>query len=280
MEAIKSFKRILLATDGTAEADAAVQAAISLARYGPAQVFVLHVTSPRDGPEVEKLLEQTVDRLTAAAVMATTAAYGANSGRIAEVIGSAASNYKADLVVVGSRGLSDWQSIFQHSVSHQVLSLVDCPVLVVRGDADHNAIGKTRRIMIAVAGGDDVKPATDAAIAVAQAVNVEALVVHVTQALFGAQGFAYVESDEEIGECVDVAVKRLTDAGIPTEKTVIRRGPVARSLLEAAARWNADLIVAGSSRMGDVAGLMLGSVSHQLLHSADVPVLIAGRSRS
>ena len=39
----------------------------------------------------------------------------------------------------------------------------------------------------------------------------------------------------------------------------------------------ADLIVVGSSRMGDIGSLFLGSVSHDLLHMTDRPVLVAER---
>lgn len=284
------FKRILLATDGTPEAEAAVDAAISLARYGPANVCVLHVWNlevrNRHGhwdvethSDAESVVKQTIARLTAAGVMAGSEIDQADNAHVAQAIASVARESKADLVVVGSRGMSDWQSIFQHSVSHKVLSLVDCPVLVVRGDREHNVIGKLRRILVAVAGGDDVQSATDAAIAVAKTVNAQALVVHVAQAIFGAQGFAYVESQDEIERCVESAVQRLNDAGIPTETRVIRAGSVANALIDAAADWNADLIVMGSSRMGDVSSLLVGSVSHKLLHSSDLPVLIGERTR-
>src|SRR5215467_7135659 len=290
MEETHRFKKILLATDGTPEAEAAVDAAISLARFGPANVCVLHVWNlerrEQGGhwhiepySEADALVQGTVDRLADARVIAGKEIYRADHAHVAEAIAAVAKDSRADLVVVGSRGLSDWQSIFKHSVSHQILKLVDCPVLVVRGDRGHSGFGKPRRIMVAVAGGDDVKLATDAAIAVAQTVSAQALVVHVAQALIGVQGFAYVESREEIEQCVESAVKRLTDARIPTERIVIERGPVADELIAAAAAWNADLIVIGSSRMGDVASLIVGSVSHQVLHGADLPVLIAGRTR-
>ena len=58
---------------------------------------------------------------------------------------------------------------------------------------------------------------------------------------------------------------------------VAHRGPVAKAVADIATDWNADLIVAGSSRMGDIGSLILGSVSHDLLHMTDRPVLIAGR---
>ena len=291
MEKTIRFKRILLATDGTPDAESAVDAAISLARFGPANVCVLHVWNlqVRDHEghwdletyaEAQRLVQRTVERLTNAGVMAGNEIYTADHAHVAQAIATVAKDSNADLIVIGSRGLSDWQSIFQHSVSHQVLALVDCPVLVVRGDSDHSAVGKPRRILVAVAGGDDIKPATDAAIAIAQTVIVRAMVVHVTQALFGPQGFAYVETPEEIKECLDRAVDRLTDAGIPAERMEIDSGPVAAAIIAAAANWNADLIVSGSSRMRDVASLLVGSVSHRLLHDADLPVLIAERARN
>ena len=54
-------------------------------------------------------------------------------------------------------------------------------------------------------------------------------------------------------------------------------GPVAKAVAETAKDWNADLIVIGSSRMRDIASLFLGSVSHDLLHMTDRPVLVAER---
>jgi len=274
-----TFKKILLATDGTPEAAAAVDATISLARYGPAHVCVLHVSNQEPTPEEERLVQDTVDRLTNASVMAGKEVHRADHQNVAGVIAMVARESAADLVVVGSRGLSDWKSMLHHSVSHEVLALLDCPVLVVRGDRGHNAIGKMRRILVAVAGGDDVKPATDAAIAVAATVPAEAMVVHVAQAFFGPEGVAFIESSEAIDDCVEDAVRRLREARIPAEGRVLKAGPVATSIIEAATQWNADLIVVGSSRMRDLASLLLGSVSHQLLHNAELPVLIGERAR-
>ena len=274
-----TFKKILLATDGTPEAAAAVDATISLARYGPAHVCVLHASSQEPTPEQERLVQDTVDRLTNASVMAGKEVYRADHQNVARVVATIAQESGADLVVVGSRGLSDWQSLRHHSVSHEILALLDCPVLVVRGDRGHSAIGKMRRILVAVAGGDDVKPATDAAIAVAATVPAQALVLHVAQAFFGPEGFAYIESPEAIDECVGDAVRRLAEARIPAEWRVLKAGPVATSIIETATQWNADLIVVGSSRMRDLASLVLGSVSHELLHSAEMPVLVGERPR-
>jgi nucleotide-binding universal stress UspA family protein len=287
MEHELGFKKILLATDGSTQAGAAVDATIKLARYTAATVRVFHVWNlevhHRHGfwdvearSQAERLVQETVDRLTIAGVMAEKEIYTADTAHVAAAIANTARQFGADLVVIGSRGLSDWQSIFQHSVSHQVLAAVDCPVLVVRSEP-HRSFGYKRRLLVAVAGGDDVKPAVKAAIAIGQPIDSMVMVVHVAQSIIGVQGFAYVESDEEIKASIDVASAELRDAGLRVESTVLESGPVAKGIVEIAAAWDADLIVVGSSRMGDVASLVLGSVSHQLLRSSQVPVLVAER---
>jgi nucleotide-binding universal stress UspA family protein len=290
MEHEKGFKRILLATDGSLQADAAVDASVRLARFTDAVVRVLHVWNidldDRTGfwgvethTEAKRLVNDCVSRLTKAGVMAEMELYQGDGTHVAPAIATVARQFEADLVVIGSRGLTDWQAIFQHSVSHQVLAALDCPVLVVRS-GKHVGIGHTQKILLAVAGGDDVAPAVRAAISVWKSDQPTVLVVHVAQAMIGAQGFAYVESEEEIKATLAAAISQLHDSGIPVESMVLPSGPVASRLVEVATSWNADLIVVGSSRMGDVTGLLLGSVSHQLMHESEVPVLIAERVRS
>jgi nucleotide-binding universal stress UspA family protein len=290
MDTSRGFSRILLATDGSEQAAAAVDATIELARFSSATVRVIHIWNldvlQRDGHwevedrrEARDLVNATVDRLTSAGLVAEGEVFRADSGHVATSIATVAREFSADLVVLGSRGLSDWQSMFRHSVSHKVLSVVDCPVLVVRGRPAGSA-AKVHRILLAVAGGEDVAAAVKAAVGAASARVSTVMVVHVDQAIFGAQGFAYVESDEEIRDTMAAAIGLLRASGIEAEGLVARSGPVAKAIAEIATNWNADVIVVNSSRMGDLASMLVGSVSHDLLHISDRPVLIAERKRS
>jgi len=54
----------------------------------------------------------------------------------------------------------------------------------------------------------------------------------------------------------------------------LESGKPASKILEVAKTWPADLIVIGSHGRGKVGGLVLGSVSQEVLHHAPCPVLV------
>jgi nucleotide-binding universal stress UspA family protein len=282
-----SFRRILLATDGSNQAEAAGRVATALAESSRAVVRVVHVWNlevhHRHGiwdvemrSEAEKLISGAVERLRALGVAADGCLARADENHVGAAIAEAAREFDADLVVVGSRGLSDWRSMFEHSVSHQVLGGVDCPVLLVR-EAGSSILHEPSRVLLALAGGNDVAPGVRAAIAAAATPGSRVLVTHVAQTFFGAHGSAYVESDEEIQNTLESAASMLKDVGIATETRLAPSGPVAHAIATIAWQWQADIIVTGSSRMTDLASIIFGSVTHDLLRATRTPVLVAER---
>ena len=116
-----------------------------------------------------------------------------------------------------------------------------------------------------------------AAEALAAAPGSKVVVLHVAQAIVGVQGFSYVETDEEIEATVARACAMLRDGGLSPESIIAEPGAVANVVAETAAQTGADIIVIGSSRMGDLASMLFGSVTHELLRATDRPVLVAGR---
>jgi nucleotide-binding universal stress UspA family protein len=286
MNTAKRFERILLATDGSEASRAAVDATIAIAKSPTAKVRVAHAWSlevhHRHGfwdvevrSEALKLVDTTVERLLHAGVIAEREIVRADTNHVAAAIAFAARDFQADLVVIGSRGLSDWLSLTEHSVGHHLLCTVDCPVVIVRALPAGSPM-KTSKILLAIAGGDDLGPGVQAAAAVAQQ-EASVMVVHVAQALLGLRGFAYVEPDEEIRATMTRACGHFIDAGMKVQGMVAHQGPVAKVVAEIAEDWNADLIVIGSSRLRDIGSLFLGSTSHDLLHMIDRPALIAER---
>jgi nucleotide-binding universal stress UspA family protein len=73
--------------------------------------------------------------------------------------------------------------------------------------------------------------------------------------------------------------QRATDAGLVAQPRIARRhGAIAAAILTVAAEVDADVVVLGTRGLGGVKSLMLGSVSHAVLHHADRAVLVVPSS--
>jgi nucleotide-binding universal stress UspA family protein len=55
-----------------------------------------------------------------------------STGSVAPAILDAAKTFDAKLIVLGTRGLSDFAGLLLGSVAHKVIHHAECPVLVVR----------------------------------------------------------------------------------------------------------------------------------------------------
>jgi len=84
------------------------------------------------------------------------------------------------------------------------------------------------------------------------------------------------ESMDEASAAVAAAVDKLTAVGIKAHGDVGTTlfGYAARSIVDDAKEHDVDVIVMGSRGRGDLAGLILGSTTHKVIHLADRPVLI------
>jgi nucleotide-binding universal stress UspA family protein len=75
---------------------------------------------------------------------------------------------------------------------------------------------------------------------------------------------------------IDEAVKQLPDG--MTAATRLVDAPAAEAILNEAGVGGHDLIALGSRGRGDVGSVFLGSVSHRVLHSSHIPVLVVTAS--
>jgi nucleotide-binding universal stress UspA family protein len=74
-------------------------------------------------------------------------------------------------------------------------------------------------------------------------------------------------------EVADEAAQRLQEAGVDIIVEILE-GPPADAILRVVSVRQPDLIVMGSRGHGEVASLLLGSVSHRVLAHTHVPVLV------
>jgi nucleotide-binding universal stress UspA family protein len=134
------------------------------------------------------------------------------------------------------------------------------------------------RILLAV----DHSEASDRAVAAARDLAVlskgEVWVLHLREREMGAKTGALVtdETNADANAAVAASVEMLTQAGVKAHGEVRNTifGYAAREIVIDAREVDADVIVMGSRGRGDIAGLLLGSTAHKVIHLSDRPVLV------
>jgi nucleotide-binding universal stress UspA family protein len=141
--------KMLLATEGSEEAELATRAAIELAKCTGSELHVVYVEplpdfmkngddTPGYDRELYEMIEEkareTLRKLTWRVKVAGGAVDEAHlrMGGVAEEIVKLADELDAGLVIVGSRGLGRIRRTLAGSVSESVFRHAHCPVMVVR----------------------------------------------------------------------------------------------------------------------------------------------------
>jgi nucleotide-binding universal stress UspA family protein len=134
------------------------------------------------------------------------------------------------------------------------------------------------RILVAV----DHSEISDRAVVAARDLAVlskgEVGVLHLRERETGAKTGALVidETTDAANAAVAAAVDVLAQAGVKAHGEVRNTifGYAAREIINDAEEVNADVIVMGSRGRGDLAGLLLGSIAHKVIHLSERPVLV------
>ena len=136
------FERIVVAVDGSPQSSKTIPVAVDMAqRYGSA-VTVVHVREIEryEGSDVDlgppipadALVGQTVAMFRDAGVDAKGEIRRVRPGETPEKIIDVAKDVRADLIVLGTRGMTELRSLLLGGVANKVVHHATCPVLLVR----------------------------------------------------------------------------------------------------------------------------------------------------
>jgi len=300
--------RILCAVDGSEYAQWGVQALQALAEREPNQVILLHVIDTsalkkakgRNPAALKRALAAMEkagghllrDAERAARVALGQAATGPRTkfrrllarGPLAATIVRQARRLKADLIVMGSRGLSDVKGFLLGSISRRVAAISPCAVLVVKQPTP-----KLVRVILAV---DDSKHSRAAARFLRTRILPESATVTI---LSSAESpvtdlAARYLSEAQLAELTRPVLDRATALvnalrddfikdGYPAV-TEVRMNHVIDTIVKQVEASQADLLVIGSRELTRSERLHLGSVSESLLRHAPCSVLIVRGARA
>ena len=134
------------------------------------------------------------------------------------------------------------------------------------------------RILVAV----DHSEMSDRAVRAARDLAVlskgEVWVLHLREREMGAKtGVLRIdETTEDANAQVAASVEVFAEAGVKAHGEIRNTifGYAAREIIKDAIEVDADVIVMGSRGRGDLAGLLLGSTAHKVIHLSDRPVLV------
>ena len=214
-------------------------------------------------------------------------------GHVAHQVVQAATELKADLVVVGSRGLSGVKRFFLGSVSQQVMTYAPCSVLVAREPQDTSAetietatapYGEGDvpwRLLVA----DDGSPMVQQAIETLALLPLEArteilvltvltLITSYRMDILQTMSASWQEQKQAAQACLERSAQVLRRA-TPHVTVQLREGEdPGQEIVEAAQAFGATLIVMGHRGRSRIERFLMGSVANRVVQHAPCSVWV------
>lgn len=298
------FKKILVPYDGSPHSKTALEWALLLAGMADAELHVIKVFEPLgqnggvkfDYAFREQLAEhyaeiEQEDLKMLEAVKSYCQQRGCHrvqikalKGHVASMILDYAGQNGMDLLVSGTKGYGVLREMLVGSVTSSVVSLSQIPVLVVKA---HTAPGKLKKMLVAYDDSPFAKAALDTATDLALAAAAKISVVKVNDP----RDFLLLSSWSEAGSAMklkakldelDAADQKLLDGakaiaakkGMSVATELLDGLNVADVILRRAEETDADIVVAGTLGHGVLGGLLVGSVTRNLVSLSKIPVLV------
>ncbi len=284
--------KILLAVDGSDHSYDAVRAVECLTPAHPLTVvYALNLPRmayPTLGPNLDKELSMTVEEAMkeeAESVVNRAASllpphHGTTEKRIvegkpAEAILAAADDMKADLIVMGARGMGQLREHVIGSVSHRVMSHASCPVFAIKSPIRH-----LQRMLVPIADEEDGQGVVDFLSKNPFRERPEVTVVHVVP---------FSEPIWPVGAMIPEGFRKdmMSYGKEITNKVVEKLGPLgytarglavlgspASAIAQEASASECDLILMRSHARAGISRFLLGSVSHGVVHHTGCSILI------
>jgi len=287
------IKTILVPTDFSEHADKAIETAEILAKPLSAKLHLLHVLHlPVQAvtPEMavvpvgfwqdlrayaERKLDESRVKVEKQGLRCTTEIIEDIPGF---AIAAAAKRANADLIVMGSRGLTGLKHALLGSVAERTVRTAECPVLTVKQDG--GGALKLRKILVPM----DFSQAAHHALEIAKELAKSAGPTHLI--LLHAY-YVPIELEQYLVQQGDLVLERLSESvtkdlekmlttlqneGISSEY-VASRGAPEHLIVEFAKEKHVDLIAMGTHGRRGLTHLLLGSVAERVVRTAECPVM-------
>jgi nucleotide-binding universal stress UspA family protein len=274
------IQKILIAVAGLGKCEQMLKMLMEIPAMQRASITVLHVVTPQVTTELMaeklanggKILAEAIEYLQ---LDPTKVNVRLKQGEPKDIVCQVAQEENADLIIMGSRGLSRIQSILSNSVSQYVFQLTSRPMLLVKDDV---YIKRINRIMV---GYDNSKPAQESLeLALFMLRDIKGSQLILTQVKASQKAADIVgnpEQDPIFAPAISAAKKQAV-----AYKCVVTAGDPGKELCRVAEELNADLVMIGSpdrrpsiaKNLPDLDRLLGNSISDYVRVRATCPLLL------
>lgn len=272
-----TIRQILTPVDFSETSQEALDHAIFMAKIFNARLSLVHVTELINyqqeitelmefNNKITRMVEEKLDEL-ASSIHAEQGIYKPEifieSGNIAGQIVETAEKIKADIIVMGTHGISGVAEFFAGSNAYKVVTQASCPVLTVQKHATRKGF---KNIVLPIddshASRQKVKHASEFAKRYGSVIHVVGLMT---------------DEDADTRHKFDVMLKQVNEyldkQDIPKKNKLLVGDNIAKLTMKYANDVDADLIIIMTEQEENVTGFIMGPYAQQVVNHSQVPVL-------
>jgi nucleotide-binding universal stress UspA family protein len=268
--------KLLICSDGSEQAERALQLGTVLASHCQGEVTLLGIVEARG--QSQALLESLKRGHALLEEQHIHTELITRSGEPVEEIRKRTVETAYDLVVIGAVRKAARGMFWVSSSAYQIIKEIQPPVLVVMGGCT-----TLKRILLCSGGKRYIETAVQLTGRLARCLGASVTLLHVMAqppALYASLPrmeetvAALLNSQSELGLNLRRDKETLESLGVPVEVR-LRRGPVLEQILQETREGNYDLTVTGSAPGSSFRTYILGDISRELVNRSACAVLVA-----
>jgi nucleotide-binding universal stress UspA family protein len=185
------------------------------------------------------------------------------AGKISKSIVEAAKEVKADLVIMGTHGVSGFEEFFIGSNAFRVVTESECPVLTVQ---THTTKMGFEKILLPIDSSDESREKVPYAMRMAKEYNAS---IHIL-------GILSVDDDDQavkLDKKLEQVEKYMEKHDVEYTSELVEGDNLAQVTLKYAKKVKADLICIMTEQEENFTGIFMGPYAQQVVNHSKIPVL-------
>lgn len=269
--------RIVVPTDFSETAYVAVNRAVELAKAYGAEITLIHVletgayqgifspskkTSYSGLEDAQEKLQEDAHKIEQENGLKVKQEI-ISSGWIYDEIVRVANEEEADLIIMGTHGVSGWQEFFVGSNAHKVVTQASCPVLSIQEKADHKGF---KNLILPIDKTPESRQKTVHAASIAKKFGAT---IHIAAVMTDEKEETEFEFEKRVKQVTDYLKK----CDVPHTHTNLHGTNLATMTMNFAEAKGGDLIVMMTEQEANTTGFLMGPFAQQIVNHSKIPVL-------